>query len=435
MLRLFAIMALLQIPNAVLAQPDGGDPPKIVTIIHAGKLLAVPGVAPRDKQSVIVRSNKIVGIRDGYASAGDIGAKGAAIIDLKDKFVLPGLMDMHVHLQSGGGGNPMSLTDADIAFQSAVNARRTLMAGFTTVRDTGARSREGIIALRRAINRHMLPGPRIFAVGRPISATAGHGDKRFLREDIAATLDQSGLCDGPAACRKAVRTQYKFGADAIKIMASGGGSEPNGGPDSPPEMMADDMRAAVVAAHALGLVVAAHAHGTRSIKAAIRAGVDSVEHSTYMDDETIRLYLEHGTYLVPTIYLRTRYFLASPRIPEATKELMRRDRGRIIDGMRTAFKKGVKIAMGTDAGIYPHGDNAEEIIDYVNFLGVSEMDAIKTATVNAADLMHKSDEIGSIAAGKTADVIATDGNPLKHIEALRTVIFVMHDGRIYKGGG
>ena len=287
------------------------------------------------------------------------------------------------------------------------------------------------MALRDAINGDMLPGPRIFAAGKAISATAGHGDQRFVREDIAAIQDQSGLCDGPAACRRAVRLQYKIGADVIKIHASGGGSEPNGGPDDPPEMMEDEMREAVAAAHALDLIVAAHAHGTASIKAAIRAGVDSVEHSTYMDKETIRLYLKHDTYLVPTIYLRARYFLESSRIGEATKELMRRDQQIILDGMRKAFRGGVKIAMGSDAGIYPHGDNAEEIVDYVA-LGMSEMEAIMTATVNAADLLKKLDELGSISPGKFADVIATEDNPLDDIKALTKVGFVMRDGKIYR---
>lgn len=401
------------------------DAPR-VTVIHAGTLLAVPGNAPRQQQSLIIENDKVREVRDGF-----VNVDGATVIDLSDKFVLPGLMDMHVHFTlAPQRPDFMHSSNSDYALMAAGNARTTLMAGITTVRDVGATSAEAIIAVRGAINDGTIPGPRIFAAGESVSATAGHGDTRGLRDDVADLMLSRATCDGADDCRRAVRSQYKLGADMIKVHATGGGADPNGKQHSAPEMFADELEAVVETAHALGLKVTAHAHGTAGIKAAIRAGVDSVEHSSWLDDEAIDMYLKTGTYMVRTSYLQD-YFLSRPQIPEAIQDQRRANITLMRPKVEEAIRRGVKMAMGTDSGVMPHGQNAREISKYVE-LGLSPMDAIKTATVNAADLMDRSSELGSLEAGKFADVIAVDVNPLEDIHSLESVSFVMKSGVVHK---
>jgi len=396
------------------------------TIIHAGTLLAVPGEQPRREQSLIIEGDKVLEVRQGYVTV-----DGTTIIDLKDKFVLPGLMDMHVHFTlAPSRPDFMRTSDSDYALMAVGNARTTLMAGVTTVRDVGATSAEAIVAVRDAINNGTIPGPRMYVAAESISATAGHGDTRGLRDDVADVMLSDATCDGADDCRRAVRSQYKLGADLIKVHATGGGADPNGKRFSAPEMFDDELRAIVETAHALGLKITAHAHGTAGIKAALRAGVDSVEHSSYLDDEAIDMYLESGAYIVKTAALQN-YFLSRPNIPAAMQDLRRANIKIQRPKVREAIRRGVKFAMGTDSGVSPHGENAKEIAMYVE-LGMTPMEAIKTATVNAADLMGKSDELGTLEQGKFADVIAVDVSPLEDIHALESVGFVMRSGITYK---
>ena len=393
------------------------------TIIHAGTLLSVPGEAPKTQQSIIVRDGKVVEIRNGYIEADD----ESTIIDLSDKFVLPGLMDMHVHFTLGQPRSDYAKTStADLTVRAVHNATKTLMAGFTTVRDLGAMRAESIIAVRDGINRGALVGPRILAAGESISATAGHGDSRGLRHEIADVMLSAAMCDGADDCRRAVRSQYKMGADTIKVHATGGGADPNGREDSPPEMFDDELKAVVDTAHLLGLKVGAHAHGTAGIQAAIRAGVDSVDHSTWLDEETIDMYLETGTYMVRTGYLQE-FFLSRDSMPAGTRAERAANKERMEIQLRNAVRRGVKMAMGTDAGVMPHGDNAKEFGYYVE-MGMTPMQAIETGTVNAATLLGMENEIGHLSAGMAADIVATDESPLDDISALEKITFVMKGG-------
>jgi len=419
-----ALAALLLSTNLLAA-----DEPR-TTIVHAGTLLAVPGQDAKPEQSLIIVDDKILEVRDGYVAASDFEGS-VDIVDLKDKFVLPGLMDMHVHFTlAPKRPDFLKTSDSDYALMAAGNAQTTLLAGVTTVRDIGATSAEAIIAVRDAVNDGTIPGPRIIAAGESISATAGHGERRGQRDDIADLVQSKAMCDGADDCRRAVRSQYKLGADMIKVHATGGGADPNGKRYSAPEMFDDELEAVVETAHRLGLKVTAHAHGTAGIKAAIRAGVDSVEHSSWLDDDAIEMYLDTGTYVVKTAYLQD-YFLSRPQIPKRIQDMRRANIAIAEPMVREAIKRGVKFAMGTDSGVMPHGQNAKEIWKYVE-LGMSPMEAIETATVNAADLMGKSDQLGTLEAGKFADVIAVDVSPLEDITSLESVSFVMRSGVVYK---
>ena len=398
-------------------------------IVHAGTLLAHPGKAPAEQQSIVISSGTILEIRDGFITANDVAGDESSveIVDLSDKFVLPGMMDAHVHFTLGRPRpNYVNTSNSDYAMYAASNAKKTLLAGFTTVRDLGAMRAESILAVRDAIERGAIAGPRIIAAGESISATAGHGDKRRMRSDISDVMLSAAICDGPDDCRRAVRSQYKLGADTIKVHATGGGADPNGKEHSPPEMFDDELKAVVDTAHLLGLKVGAHAHGSQGIKAAIRAGVDSVEHSTWLDDEAIDLYLEYGTYMVRTGYLQD-YFLASDIFSEEMKEARRENKAIMEVKLREAIQRGVKFVMGTDAGIMPHGDNAKEFAYYVE-MGMTPMQAIETATVNAARLMGLEEEIGRLDEGMPADIVATNQSPLLDIKALQNITFVMKGG-------
>jgi imidazolonepropionase-like amidohydrolase len=401
------------------------------TVIHAGTLLATPGTAPAQRQSIVIRDGEILEIRDGFVGADEFAEAGTVeTIDLSEKFVLPGLMDMHVHFTLTLPRPDYARTSSsDYAVEAAFNAKKTLLAGFTTVRDLGAMRAESIIAVRDGIDRGVITGPRIIAAGESISATGGHGDRRGMRSDIADAMLSAAICDGPEDCRRAVRSQYKLGADTIKVHATGGGADPNGREDSPPEMFDDELRAIVDTAHLLGLKVGAHAHGTAGIKAAIRAGVDSVDHSTWLDDEAIDLYLERGTWMVRTGYLQE-FFLLRESMPEAVREERRARKDRMEIKLEEAIRRGVKMAMGTDAGIMPHGDNAKEFAYYVEH-GMTPMQAIETGTVNAAALLGMEDEIGRLAAGMAADIVATDESPLDDISELQNITFVMKGGVTY----
>ena len=402
------------------------------TLIYCGTLIDGATDTPRTQVTVSVEKNKIVGIESGYTrqNSGDV------VIDLKNKTVLPGLMDMHVHLSQeirrGRDVDRFLLNPADVALQAAYYAKITLMAGFTTVRDAGG---ENVIALRNAVNRGILPGPRIYAAGRAIATTGGHADptNSYRRDLMGDPGPMDGVINGADEARKAVRQRYKEGSDVIKITATGGvlslAKDGKG-----PQFTDEEARAICETARDYGLQVMAHAHGAEGMKRAIRAGVSSIEHGTYMDDEAIELFKQKGTYLVPTIIAGKStadsaqimgYFSAIVRPKALTTGLV------IQATFGKAYKAGVKIAFGTDAGVFAHGKNAKEF-EYMTEAGMPAMKAIQSATASAAQLLGVLNEVGTIEKGKMADIIAVDENPLQNIKSLQNVTFVMKDGIVYK---
>jgi imidazolonepropionase-like amidohydrolase len=430
---------LLVAAAAAIASPASAAD---IAIIHAGKLLAVPGSPPREAQTIIVRDGVVANIVTGYVEGPEAGvAEGdaARVYDLKDHFVLPGLIDSHVHIT--GENNPrqrletVEMSDADDAIAAAGFARKTLMAGFTTVRDVGAGSGDAVFALREGIARGDVPGPRIFASGATVSVTGGHGDgTQGYRDDVAELLHSRAVCDGPDDCRRAVREQVRRGADHIKLTATGGVLS-NTAAGLEQQFFDDELAAIVDAGHKMGRKVTAHAHGVAGINAALRAGVDSIEHGTYLDDQSIKLFRKTGAYLVPTL-------LAGATVVEMAKDpnshLLPPQRAKALevgplmhDMAARAKKGGVKIAFGTDSGVSRHGDNAKEFALMVA-AGFTPMETIRSATVAAADHLGKSDLIGSIAPGKAADIIAVDKDPLSDVKALEDVDFVMKAGVAYK---
>lgn len=405
-----------------------------IKVIHAGELLAVPGEAPKAEQTVVIEDGRITAVHDGYRSASDFG-EDAALVDLKDKFVMPGLMDMHVHIQMelgpGRDSQMLRMSDADIAMQSVHFAHKTLMAGFTTVRDLGARW-EQLYALRDGVNRGWIAGPRIIGSGG-VSVTGGHGDVDGMRPDLLEKYTSKTICDGGDDCRRATRRAIKFGADVIKITATGGVlSDTNTGTGQ--QMADDELREVMDTAHALGRKVAAHAHAAEGINAALRAGVDSIEHGSYANEESIRLFKESGAYLVPTLLAGdtvVKMAQSSGFMSDAIKAKAIRVGGDMLGNFSKAYAEGVNIAYGTDSGVSVHGTNAEEAV-LMHQAGMSEADILKSATVNAADLIDMSDSLGTLETGKIADIIAMDSSPLSDIAVLKNVTFVMKDGIVHK---
>lgn len=423
--RLLLVMAAVALPRPVFAQDDDSDS---WVIVHAGTLLAVPGRPPGSAKTIVIKNGSIEAILDGYVPADRAGAADATVVDLRNRFVLPGLMDMHVHLSSGRSTSSAGpVDDAYRALTAVSNARTMLLAGFTTVRDVASRG-PVMFRVRDAISEGLIAGPRVFVSGRAISVTAGHGDHR---RDLET---EEHFCDGPYSCRRAVREQILLGADLIKISASGGGSEDNGGPDDPAEMLDGEIRAVVEAAHSMKRPVTAHAHGTAGINAALRNGVDSIEHGTFPDRESIRLYRQTGAFMVPTLAFITGW--SDEYVAGLSPEQQIRKRQFIElqpKGVAMAHEAGVVIAAGTDfGGLIPHGENARELFAYVELAGMSEMDAIITATVNGAKLLRKEDQLGTLEPGRYADLIAIDASPLDNIRVLADIPFVMKGGIIYK---
>lgn len=404
-------------------------------IVHAGTLLDVPGKAPREKQSIIIRNGRIEAVRAGFVAAAEIDGS-AEVVDLSASFVLPGLIDSHVHLldELGPGRKlrAVTMSDADFALNAAMFARRTLEAGFTTVRDLGSSGR-AVLALRDAIRAGKVPGPRIVAAGNTLSATGGHGDIHGFRPEVLALLGKSSICDGADDCRRAVRAQVKRGSDVIKITATGGVlSETSAGTGQ--QLTDEELKAIVDTAHGLGRKVAAHAHGADGINAALRAGVDSIEHGTYLDDDGIRLFKRTGAYLVPTLIAgKTVAAMArnSDFMPAPIKAKALRVGPDLMAMGKRAYEAGVKIAFGTDSGVSKHGLNGRELV-LMREIGIPESEIIVMATINAADLLGLSAEIGTLEPGKAADLIATAGNPLDDISELTRVRFVMRNGVVYK---
>ncbi len=404
------------------------------TVIHAGSLLAVPGKKPVDKQTIVIVDDKITQIVNGYQPASDF-SEDAELVDLKNRFVMPGLMDMHVHLQGELGPNKdrdsLKMSSQLMQMQSQMYAMRTLRAGFTTVRDAGSSPQE-MYALRDAINNGWIDGPRIVAAGG-VGITGGHADVSGMKPDLMAFYTDESICDGPYDCRRATRNAIKYGADLIKITSTGGVLTDRA-TGTGQQMEMDELKEVVLAAKRMGRKVASHAHQADGIIAALEAGVDSIEHGTYTNPAAIKLFKKTGAYLVPTLLagetvkrMATETDILSPAVAKKAIRVGSDMKG----NFGKAYKAGVKIAYGTDSGVSKHGINAQEAV-LMHEAGMSNMDILKSATVNAADLISMSGSIGTLEPGKYADIIALDESPLENIETLLDVGFVMKGGKIFK---
>lgn len=407
-------------------QPAGHPPEPPTTFVHAGHLLDVKSGKILDNVVVTIKGDRIAGV----STSGQVPA-GSNVIELPNATLLPGLIDAHTHLtfDPNFGYQELGVSIPKEALVGAKNARVTLEAGFTTVRNVGARGYTDI-ALRDAINEGMVPGPRMIASGPALSITGGHCDQNLLPYEWHATSD--GVADGVEAVQHKVREIIKYGADVIKICATGGVLSKGDDPQAS-QYTLEEMKAIVADAHRLGRKVAAHAHGAQGIAWAAEAGVDSIEHGSYIDDNAIKIMKEHGTYLVPTQYLGDwmRENAARIGLPPMYAEKMKTVTAAMRQNIGKAIRSGVKIALGTDAAVYPHGLNAHEFEVYVK-LGMTPLQSIQTGTLNAADLLGWSDRIGSIEQGKFADMVAVDGDPIKDITLLQHPVFVMKGGVVYK---
>lgn len=403
------------------------------TFIWCGTLIDGISNEPRTNMTIVIEKNKILSIETGFSKA----SASDKTIDLKSKTVTPGWIDMHVHLEHETNPNrymeTFTYNPADYAFQSVKFAEVTLMAGFTTVRDLGG---TGVnISLRNAINKGLIKGPRVYTAGRAISSTGGHADPtNGYRKDLMGDPGpEDGVANGPDECRQAVRQRYKEGSDLIKIMATGGVLSVAKSASNP-QFTEEEIRAIVETAKDYGFRVAVHAHGAEGMKRAIRAGVNSIEHGTYMDDEAIQLFLKYGTWYVPTLTAASAVADSAKKpgyYPDLVTPKALEVGPRIKATFAKAYKAGVKIAFGTDAGVYKHGLNWLEFGKMID-AGMTPMDAIKSATINAADLLGEKDKLGSIEVGKMADIVAVDGDPLKDSQVFGRVVFVMKDGVVYK---
>lgn len=403
------------------------------TLIHCGKLIDGVGNDVQERMTIVVEKNRISSIEKGYLAS----QNNDKIIDLKSKTVLPGLTDMHVHIENETSRDQylkrMSSTPADIAYEAQKYAYTTLMSGFTAVRDLGG---SGVnIALRNAINKGLVAGPRIFTAGQTIATTGGHGDPTNGLSPMFSVPDKvkDGIINTPDEGRQAVRQRYKDGADCIKITATGGvlSIAKNG---RAPQFTESEITAIVQTAKDYGFHVAAHAHGAEGMKRALRGGVTTIEHGTFMDDEAIELFKKTGAYLVPTI-IAGKATADSAKIMGYYHPFVRvkaLETGQYIQKtFEKAYKAGVKIAFGTDAGVFQHGKNAKEF-EYMTEVGMPAIEAIKAATMTPAIILGEQANMGSIEKGRYADIIATDENPLQNIKTLQNVIFVMKDGVVVK---
>ncbi|HEU4537821.1 MAG TPA: amidohydrolase family protein [Polyangiaceae bacterium] len=412
----------------VPSPPPPPRPPPARTLLKVGRLIDTKTGRVREKVSIAIVGDKIVSVGEPPADAASY-----RVIDLPNATALPGLIDAHTHLTGDPefGYATLGISVPRQTLKGAKNARLTLDAGFTTVRNVGAEGYSDV-ALRDAIEAGEVPGPRVLASGPALGITGGHCDETLLPFEFHAKAD--GVADGVPAVQQKVREVIKYGADVIKICSTGGvlskGDDPRAS-----QYTLEEVQAVVADAHRLGRKVAAHAHGGQGIVWASRAGVDSIEHGSYIDDAGIAEMKKNGTYLVPTLYLGDwllenaearrlpSFFLAKARevLPTARRNVQR------------AFAAGVKVAFGTDAAVYPHGLNAREFAVYVR-LGMTPLQAIQTATINAADLLGLADRAGAIEPGKWADIIAVEGDPLKDVRALESVAFVMKGGFVYRNG-
>ena len=403
------------------------------TVIHCGALIDGKSTALQKQMTLIVEGNKITGVVKGFAARN----AGDTLIDLSKKTVLPGLIDMHVHLEGETSRDQalqrFTFNQADIAFRATGFAKKTLLAGFTTVRDLGG---TGVnTALRNAINQGLVIGPRIFSAGKSIATTGGHADPTngYRKELMGDPGPAEGVINSVDDARKAVRQRYKDGADLIKITATGGVTS-LAKDGSGPQFTHEELKAIIETAKDYGMHTAAHAHGPEGMKRAVMAGITTIEHGTLMTEEIMDLMKQKGTYYVPTL-TAGKFVGEQAKIPGYYHPLVVPKAAAIGPQIQKtyakAYKRGVKIAFGTDAGVFLHGDNAQEFALLVEG-GMPPMEAIKAATIVNAGILNMSDQIGTLEAGKLADIIATDENPLENIRALEEVSFVMKDGVVYK---
>ncbi len=425
----YLYLLLLQITFCVLALPALPSAAQTAarTLVRTGHLLDVATGNEPTGQTIVVVGDKIAAIAP---TASTPAGPTDKVIDLSKMTVLPGLIDVHTHLTMANNFDPyfeLSMTPAKEAIIGVENAKVTLEAGFTTVRNVGASSYTDV-ALRDEINEGHIPGPHMQVSGPPLGITGGHMDENLLPYEYHVHGD--GVADGIAGVQHQVRENIKYGADLIKIAATGGVLSKGDDPQAS-QYTLEEMQAIVADAHRLGRKVAAHAHGAQGILWATEAGVDSIEHGSYINDECIAAMKKHGTYFVPTAYLID-WMQQNGHLPAIYQQKMKDVSAVEKAGAVKAIKAGVKVALGTDAAVYPHGLNAHEMDVYVNQFGMTPLQGIQTGTLNAADLMGWSDKVGSIAVGKWADIIAVDGDPLKDVKILQHVAFVMKGGVVYK---
>jgi imidazolonepropionase-like amidohydrolase len=409
------------------------------TLIHAGKVLVGTEQSVKEQQTLVIEGNKIAAIKAGYLTTQQLDLSDADVIDLKNQMVLPGLIDMHVHVtfERDAKRNPhqwVTEYEADYALRSLKYLKRTVNAGFTSVRDLGS-SYQVIFPLKRAVERGDIVGPRIFAAGDMITPTGGHADMHGYRRDITKATEGGGLgvCDGADDCTRAVRDVIKSGADVIKITATGGVLS-NTAAGVNQQFTDEELSAIVNTAHHLGRKVTAHAHGTEGVKAALRAGVDSIEHGSFLDTDTVKLFKKQDAYLVPTLLAGATVkeeVLNNPNMPKAIAEKVEFVAPKMEESFKLALKNKVKIAFGTDSGVSKHGDNAKEFELLVKY-GMTPKQAIKSATVEAAKLLGQSHNLGDLSVGKQADIISVNMNVLDNISELSQVQFVMKGGKVLK---
>ncbi|MEE2930267.1 MAG: amidohydrolase family protein [Pseudomonadota bacterium] len=425
---LIKIAALAALSSLGLGQVQAQD---TTTIIEAGHLLAIPGDGYLKNRSITIENGRIVSVERGFKDH----PEGVEVIDLRDAYVLPGLIDSHVHLSNEFSPTSrmkaLSDSEVDAALDGAAHARKTLLAGFTTVQDVGGPN-EAIFSLRDAIRAGKIPGPRIRASGRAITPSGGHGDANGFSPALTKIFTGPNACNGADDCRRAVRETIRSGADVIKITATGGVlSNTKAGLEQ--QFFDDEIAAIVETAAMMGRKVTAHAHGKGGIEAALRNGVQSIEHGTYLDEETIAVFRETGGTLVPTVLagVTVTGWTDQPWLPEPSREKAAIVGPQMLDMLRRAREGGVNVAFGTDTGVSKHGDNAEEFLLMVQ-AGYSPEEAIRTATVVAAEHVEMADVIGTVEAGKHADLVVLSEDPLENIEALKSILLVVKGGAQYQ---